>query len=88
MTEWAVSVGAVGQGGGRELGAGGEVLLHGAGAEQRAIQPSSTVDSDTPDVVVGGETNKDAAWFYPNLKEEAREIENRIAFWKGVEIID
>jgi uncharacterized protein (DUF427 family) len=38
------------------------------------------------DVMVGGETNKDAAWFYPNAKEEAKEIEDRIAFWKGVEI--
>ena len=39
------------------------------------------------DVIVKGETNKDAAWFYPNAKEEAKEIENRIAFWKGVQIL-
>ena len=38
------------------------------------------------DVVVGGETNKDAAWFYPDAKEEAKEIENRVAFWKGVKV--
>lgn len=39
------------------------------------------------DIVVDGETNKDAAWFYPKAKEEAKEIENRVAFWKGVEIV-
>jgi len=38
------------------------------------------------DVVAGGETNKDAAWFYPDAKPEAKNIENYIAFWKGVEI--
>ena len=38
------------------------------------------------DVAVGGETNKDAAWFYPSAKAEAKEIENYVAFWKGVEV--
>ena len=31
--------------------------------------------------------NKDAAWFYPEAKDDAKEIENYVAFWKGVEII-
>jgi len=39
------------------------------------------------DVVAGGETNKDAAWFYPSAKTEAKEIENYVAFWKGVEVV-
>jgi uncharacterized protein (DUF427 family) len=38
------------------------------------------------DVVVSGETNKDAAWFYPEAKDAAKEIENRVAFWKGVKV--
>ena len=38
------------------------------------------------DIEVEGETNKDAAWYYPHAKEAAKEIEGRIAFWKGVEI--
>lgn len=38
------------------------------------------------DVVVDGAVNKDAAWFYPEPKEAAKEIEHRIAFWKGVEV--
>lgn len=36
------------------------------------------------DVVVNGEVNKDAAWYYPNTKEAAKNIENYVAFWKGV----
>ncbi len=39
------------------------------------------------DVVAGGETNKDAAWFYPSPKTEAKEIENYVAFWKGVKVV-
>jgi uncharacterized protein (DUF427 family) len=37
-------------------------------------------------VVVNGETNKDAAWFYPSAKDEAKNIENYVAFWKGVKV--
>ena len=33
---------------------------------------------------VEGEENPDAAWYYPEPKEAASEIENRVAFWKGV----
>jgi uncharacterized protein (DUF427 family) len=38
------------------------------------------------DVVAGGEVNKDAAWYYPEVKEAAAEIKGRIAFWKGVRV--
>ena len=38
------------------------------------------------DVVVGSAVNKDAAWYYPTPKEEAKEIAGRIAFWKGVKV--
>ena len=37
-------------------------------------------------VVAGGQTNRDAAWYYPDPKEAAKEIKGRIAFWKGVKI--
>jgi len=39
-------------------------------------------------VVVDGETNKDAAWYYPRPSLLARKIQDRVAFWKGVEIVD
>jgi len=35
---------------------------------------------------VDGHTNPDAAWYYPDPKDAAAEIRNRIAFWKGVEV--
>jgi uncharacterized protein (DUF427 family) len=37
-------------------------------------------------VVVNGETNANAAWYYPDPKPAASEIKGRIAFWKGVEV--
>jgi uncharacterized protein (DUF427 family) len=40
------------------------------------------------DVVVDGATNKDAAWFYPETKDAAKEIENYVAFWKGVKVTE
>lgn len=35
---------------------------------------------------VNGETNKDAAWYYPEPKEMAKGIKGYYAFWKGVKI--
>ena len=37
-------------------------------------------------VVVNGEVNKDAAWYYPETKDAAKNIENYVAFWKGVKV--
>ena len=38
------------------------------------------------DVVVDGEVNRDAAWYYPEPKEAAKEIAGRVAFWRGVKV--
>lgn len=37
-------------------------------------------------VEVEGKTNTDAAWFYPEPKEAAKQIKDHVAFWKGVKI--
>ena len=37
-------------------------------------------------VVVNGERNDNAAWFYPEPYDAAREIKDRVAFWKGVDV--
>ncbi len=37
-------------------------------------------------VVVDGNVNEDAAWFYPDPKPEAANINGYYAFWKGVEV--
>src|SRR5438093_1403201 len=38
------------------------------------------------DVVVNGESNRDAAWYYPEPKEAARNIKGHVAFWRGVKV--
>ncbi len=40
------------------------------------------------DVVVNGEVNRDAAWYYPEPSEAASNITNSIAFWNGVTVED
>lgn len=35
---------------------------------------------------VNGQVNPDAAWYYPDTKDEANNIQNYVAFWKGVEV--
>ena len=40
------------------------------------------------DVVVNGETNKDAAWYYPQPKDAAKQIKDHVAFWRGVTVED
>ncbi|MFN9175138.1 MAG: DUF427 domain-containing protein [Synechocystis sp.] len=37
-------------------------------------------------VVVNGQENKDAAWYYPDPKAKAQNIKGHIAFWRGVSV--
>ncbi len=39
-------------------------------------------------LLVNGEMNPDAAWYYPEPTEAAASIKGRIAFWKGVEVVE
>lgn len=39
-------------------------------------------------LTVDGKTNTDAAWYYPEPKPAASEIKNRVAFWKGVQVVE
>lgn len=38
------------------------------------------------DVVVDGEVNRDAAWYYPDPSTASASIRGRVAFWKGVTV--
>jgi uncharacterized protein (DUF427 family) len=40
------------------------------------------------DIVVDGQTNAAAAWYYADPKPAAAEIKDRLAFWKGVTVED
>jgi uncharacterized protein (DUF427 family) len=62
---------------------------------QEHLQPSTTHttcpwkgEASYYNVVVNGQTNKDAAWYYPTPKTAAAEIKNYIAFWRGVGVED
>ena len=37
-------------------------------------------------VMVNGDLNPNAVWYYPEPSEAAREIKGRVAFWKGVKV--
>ena len=37
-------------------------------------------------LIVDGEMNLDAVWYYPAPKPEAQHIKGRVAFWKGVRV--
>ncbi len=64
-----------------------------------AVDPAFLKDSDTHTwcgwkgqasyyhLVVDGEINPDAAWYYPDPKPAAAEIADRVAFWRGVIVI-
>jgi uncharacterized protein (DUF427 family) len=60
---------------------------------QEYFQPSNTHticpwkgEASYFNVVVNGETNKDAAWYYPDPKPAAQEIKDYVAFWRGVKV--
>ncbi len=38
------------------------------------------------DVVVDGQVNRDAAWYYPDVKPAAAQVKGFIAFWRGVSV--
>ena len=38
------------------------------------------------DLEVGGQLNKDAAWYYPTPSDAAKQIAGYVAFWKGVKV--
>ncbi|MCA1600944.1 MAG: DUF427 domain-containing protein [Acidobacteria bacterium] len=37
-------------------------------------------------LVINGQVNKDAAWYYPEPKDAAAEIKDHVAFWRGVKL--
>jgi len=39
-------------------------------------------------VKVDGSENEDAAWYYPEVSDLATKIQNHVAFWKGVEVVN
>ncbi len=40
------------------------------------------------DVLVGDRRATGAAWYYPETKPKADQIRGRVAFWRGVEVVE
>ena len=64
-----------------------------ASLEAGGFQPSATTTvcpwkgtASYFSLVVNGETNRDAAWYYVSPEPRAAEIRGRVAFWKGVQV--
>jgi uncharacterized protein (DUF427 family) len=38
------------------------------------------------DIDVNGKVNRDAAWYYPQPSAAAKEIQDHVAFWRGVQV--
>ncbi|MDT0555885.1 DUF427 domain-containing protein [Patiriisocius hiemis] len=45
-------------------------------------------DASYYSIEVDGQTNSDAAWYYPKTSHAAKSIEGYVAFWKGVEVTE
>jgi uncharacterized protein (DUF427 family) len=39
-------------------------------------------------LLVQGEMNPDAVWYYPEPKAGAEAVAGRVAFWKGVQVVE
>ena len=65
---------------------------------RESVDDSVLVDSETHttcpwkgqasyySLLVNGDLNPDAVWYYPEPSEAAAEIKGRVAFWKGVQV--
>jgi uncharacterized protein (DUF427 family) len=40
------------------------------------------------DVVVNEAVNHDAAWYYPDPSDAAKQIKDHVAFWKGIQVFN
>ena len=71
----------------------GNVYFPEASLKREYFRPSSTT-STCPwkgqarylNLLIEGQDNPDAAWYYPDPKPAARKIKGYVAFWRGVEV--
>ncbi|WP_285750293.1 DUF427 domain-containing protein [Lentzea sp. NBRC 105346] len=61
--------------------------------DQSLLKPSDTTTfcpwkgtANYYTLVVDGAENADAAWFYTSPKDAAKQIKDRVAFWRGVTV--
>jgi uncharacterized protein (DUF427 family) len=71
----------------------GEVYFPESSLKREYFQPSSTTSMSPAmgqarylSLLIDGQDNQDAAWYYPDPKPTARTVRGYVAFWRGVEI--
>jgi uncharacterized protein (DUF427 family) len=72
----------------------GTVYLPESSLKREYFRTSSTTSTDPATgqkryltVVIDGQDNQDAAWYYPDPKPAARKLKGYVAFWRGVEVM-
>jgi uncharacterized protein (DUF427 family) len=73
----------------------GAVYFPEASLKREYFRPSSTTSTDPikgqaryMSLLIDGQDNPDAAWFYPDPKPMARKLKGHVAFWRGVDILE
>ena len=71
----------------------GAVYFPEASLKREYFRPSSTTSTDPAkgqarymSLVIDGQENPDAAWYYPDPKPVARKVKGYVGFWRGVEV--
>ena len=71
----------------------GNIYFPEGSVKREYFRPSSTTSTDPQkgqarylSVVIDGQDNQDAAWYYPDPKPTARKLKGYVGFWRGVEI--
>ncbi|MGA2571616.1 MAG: DUF427 domain-containing protein [Terracidiphilus sp.] len=71
----------------------GNVYFPESSLRREFFRPSSTTSTDPTKgqarymtIVIDGQDNQDAAWYYPDPKPIARKIKGYVGFWRGVEV--
>jgi uncharacterized protein (DUF427 family) len=57
-------------------------------AVARASSPSASGSLSQRHLLVDGNANPDAVWYYAEPKEAAAQIKGRVAFWNGVQVVE
>jgi uncharacterized protein (DUF427 family) len=72
----------------------GNYYFPGRAVNQKYLEPSDTKTvcpwkgtANYFTLNVSGKRNEDAAWYYAEPKDAAIQIKDRVAFWKGVQVV-
>ena len=71
----------------------GNVYFPESSLKREYFRPSSTTSLDPNkgqarfmNLLIDGQDNPDAAWYYPDPKPVARKVKGYVGFWRGVEV--